>query len=139
MPKHAYLSASASHRWLACPPSAKLCANIADQTSEYAQQGTDCHELCAYLVEKALGRAGTDPTENLTFYDAEMQNCTEEYRNYVLEQIETAKEFCKDPRVMIEQRLDLYAKIIYCCIHCRSLIGFRYQCRFSRWLIYKLT
>ena len=106
MPKHAYLSASASHRWLACPPSAKLCANIADQTSEYAQQGTDCHELCAYLVEKALGRAVTDPTENLTFYDAEMQNCAEEYRNYVLEQIETAKEFCKDPQVMIEQRLD---------------------------------
>ena len=106
MPKHAYLSASASHRWLACPPSAKLCANIADQSSEYAQQGTDCHELCAYLVEKALGRAVTDPTENLTFYDAEMQNCAEEYRNYVLEQIEAAKEFCKDPQVMIEQRLD---------------------------------
>lgn len=106
MPKHAYLSASASHRWLACPPSAKLCANIADQTSKYAQQGTDCHELCAYLVEKALGRAVTDPTENLTFYDAEMQICAEEYRNYVLEQIEAAKEFCKDPQVMIEQRLD---------------------------------
>ena len=106
MPKHAYLSASASHRWLACPPSAKLCASIADQTSEYAQQGTDCHELCAYLVEKALGRAVTDPTENLTFYDAEVQNCAEEYRNYVLEQIEAAKEFCKDPQVMIEQRLD---------------------------------
>ena len=106
MPKHAYLSASASHRWLACPPSAKLCANIADQTSEYAQQGTDCHELCAYLVEKALGRAVTDPTENLTFYYAEMQICAEDYRNYVLEQIEAAKEFCKDPQVMIEQRLD---------------------------------
>lgn len=106
MPKHAYLSASASHRWLACPPSAKLCANILDQASEYAQQGTDCHELCAYLVEKALGRNVIDPTENLTYYDAEMQNCAEEYRNYVLEQIEAAKEFCKDPQVMIEQRLD---------------------------------
>lgn len=106
MPKHAYLSASASHRWLACPPSAKLCANIADQSSEYAQQGTDCHELCAYLVEKALGRAVTDPTENLTFYDVEMQNCAEEYRNYVLEQIEAVKELCQDPQVMIEQRLD---------------------------------
>lgn len=106
MPKHAYLSASASHRWLACPPSAKLCANILDQASEYAQQGTDCHELCAYLVEKALGRNVVDPTENLTYYDAEMQNCAEEYRNYVLEQIEAAKEFCKDPQVMIEQRLD---------------------------------
>ena len=106
MPKHAYLSASASHRWLACPPSAKLCANITVQTSEYAQQGTDCHELCAYLVEKALGRDVIDPTENLTYYDAEMQNCAEEYRNYILEQIEAIKEFCKDPQVMIEQRLD---------------------------------
>lgn len=106
MPKHAYLSASASHRWLACPPSAKLCANILDQASEYAQQGTDCHELCAYLVEKALGKDVIDPTENLTYYDAEMQNCAEEYRNYVLEQIEASKEFCKDPQVMIEQRLD---------------------------------
>ena len=57
-------------------------------------------------MEKALGRAVTDPTESLTFYDAEMQNCAEEYRNYVLEQIEAAKEFCKDPQVMIEQRLD---------------------------------
>lgn len=106
MPKHAYLSASASHRWLACPPSAKLCTSIPDQASEYAQQGTDCHELCAYLVEKALGRDVPDPTESLTYYDAEMQNCAEEYRNYVLEQIEAAKEFCKDPQVMIEQRLD---------------------------------
>ena len=106
MSKHAYLSASASHRWLACPPSAKLCANIPDQASEYAQQGTDCHELCAYLVEKALGREVIDPTDNLTYYDAEMQNCAEEYRNYVLEQIEATKEFCKDPQVMIEQRLD---------------------------------
>ena len=106
MPKHAYLSASASHRWLACPPSAKLCANIQDQASEYAQQGTDCHELCAYLVENSLGREVIDPTDNLTYYDAEMQNCAEEYRNYVLEQIEAAKEFCKDPQVMIEQRLD---------------------------------
>ncbi len=106
MPKHAYLSASASHRWLACPPSAKLCANIPDQASEYAQHGTDCHELCAYLVEKALGREVIDPTDNLTYYDAEMKNCAEEYRNYVLEQIEASKEFCKDPQVMIEQRLD---------------------------------
>ena len=34
--KHAYLSASASHRWLACPPSAKLCAEEPDYGSEYA-------------------------------------------------------------------------------------------------------
>lgn len=106
MSKHAYLSASASHRWLNCPPSAKLNAEAGNTTSEYARQGTDCHELCAYLVESALGRDVTDPTENLDYYDAEMQQCAEEYRNFVLEQIEKAKSFCPDPQVMIEQRLD---------------------------------
>lgn len=106
MSKHAFLSASASHRWLNCPPSAKLCESLPDRPSSYAQEGTDCHELCAYLVEKALGRNVTDPTENLTYYNAEMQNCAEEYCSFVMEQLEEAKKHCKDPQVMVEQRLD---------------------------------
>lgn len=106
MAKHAFLSASASHRWLNCPPSAKLCEGIKDESSTYAQEGTDCHELCAYLVEKALGLDVEDPTENLTYYNSEMQNCAEEYTNYVLEQYEKTKEYCGDPMVFIEQRLD---------------------------------
>lgn len=106
MAKHAFLSASASHRWINCPPSAKLCEGIKDESSPYAQEGTDCHELCAYLVEKALGRDVKDPTESLTYYNGEMQNCAEEYTNYVLEQYEKAKAYCSDPMVFIEQRLD---------------------------------
>ena len=62
MPKHAFLSASASERWLKCPPSAKLCAQEEDRGSPYAQQGTDAHELCQYLLEKALHRPCRDPT-----------------------------------------------------------------------------
>ena len=106
MAKHAFLSASASHRWLNCPPSAKLCESIPDQSSPYAQEGTDCHELCAYLVEKALGHDVRDPTEGLSFYNAEMQNCAEEYCEYVLQQLEAAKQYCPDPMIFIEQRLD---------------------------------
>lgn len=106
MGKHAFLSASSSHRWLECPPSAKLCSEQEDRASPYAQQGTDCHELCAYLVEKSLGRDVEDPTENLTYYDQEMQDCAESYRDYVTEQIEAAKRHCPDPQVLIEQRLD---------------------------------
>ena len=94
MGKHAFLSASSSHRWLECPPSAKLCSEQEDRASPYAQQGTDCHELCAYLVEKSLGRDVGDPTENLTYYDQEMQDCAESYRDYVTEQIEAAKKHC---------------------------------------------
>lgn len=106
MSKHAFLSASSSHRWLECPPSAKLCAGHEDRASPYAKQGTDCHELCAYLVEKALGKDVKDPTENLDYYDTEMQDCAESYCSYVLEQIEEAKKHCPDPQVLIEQRLD---------------------------------
>lgn len=106
MAKHAFLSASASHRWLNCPPSAKLCDGVQERASPYAQEGTDCHELCAYLVEKVLGKDVKDPTENLTFYNAEMQNCAEEYCSYVMEQLEAAKALCPDPLVFIEQRLD---------------------------------
>ena len=109
MANHAYLSASASHRWLACPPSAKLCAQAGDQTSEYAIQGSCAHELAQYQVEKALGRECQDPTENLTYYDAEMQEAAEAYRDFVLEQVETAKALCKDPFICVEQTLD-YSK-----------------------------
>lgn len=106
MAKHAFLSASASHRWLNCPPSAKLCEGMPDESSPYAQEGTDCHELCAYLVEKTLGKDVKDPTGHLSYYSAEMQNCAEEYCAYVMEQLEAAKKYCPDPMVFIEQRLD---------------------------------
>lgn len=105
--KHALLSASASKQWLNCPPSAKLCADVKDKASPYAQQGTDAHELCEYKVLlKTSGKAQWDPTENLTYYDAEMENCSEEYSNFVLEQFLDAKEHCSDPEILVEQRLD---------------------------------
>ena len=106
MSKHALLSASASERWLKCPPSAKLCAQQEDKVSSYAQQGTDAHELCRHLVETALGRPSRDPTRELAYYDAEMQEAAEGYRDFVVEQIEEAKELCKDPLVCVEQKLD---------------------------------
>lgn len=106
MSSHAFLSPSASHRWLNCPPSAKLCAALPDQTSPYAAQGTDAHELCAYLVEKALGRDVKDPTESLSYYDSEMQTCAEGYAEFVMQEYELAKQTCPDTDVLIEQKVD---------------------------------
>ena len=106
MAKHSLLSASASHRWLNCPPSARLCEEYEDKPSEYAQEGTDCHELCAYKVEKALGHRVKDPTENLTYYNSEMEDCAEGYCSFVMEQVAEAKKRCADPLVLVEQRLD---------------------------------
>ena len=105
--KHAILSASSSHRWLACPPSAKLCAKETNKSSPYAQQGTDApmHSVSTRVL-KALGRDSPDPTENLDYFDTEMDDCSDQYCSYVCEQLQKAKTLCSDPQILIEQRLD---------------------------------
>ena len=103
---HATLSASSSHRWLACPPSALLNAAVPDTRSEYAAQGTDAHYLCEYKVLKAIGKKPKDPTEDLDWYDEEMAEYSDAYAQFVSELTAKAKERCKDPIVLVEQKLD---------------------------------
>ena len=103
---HAILSASSSHRWLNCPPSARLCETYEDKGSDYAAEGTDAHSLCEYKLRIALGMEATDPTEHLTWYNEEMLDCANGYASYILELVEAAKETCADPVVLIEQRVD---------------------------------
>ena len=103
---HAILSASSSHRWLTCPPSARLCETYEDKGSDYAAEGTDAHSLCEYKLRKALGMGAVDPSEHLTWYSEEMEDCANGYAAYILELAEAAKEVCSDPVVLIEQRVD---------------------------------
>lgn len=104
--KHALLSASSAHQWIACPPSALLSKKFEDSSSSFAQEGTDAHTLAQYKLEKLLGLPTNDPTESLSFYDEEMNDHAENYVAFVLEQVEKAKETCIDPQVLIEQKLD---------------------------------
>ncbi len=106
MDKHALLSASSSHRWLNCPPSARLCESSEDKGSNYAAEGTDAHSLCEYKLKASLGIQAKDPTANLTFYNQEMEECAHGYAAYILELVEATKQSCSDPQVLIEQRLD---------------------------------
>ena len=103
---HAILSASSSHRWLHCPPSARLCETYEDKGSDYAAQGTDAHTLCEYKLQKALGLEANDPTENLTWFDEDMEDCANGYAAFIMELLEEAKETCADPVILIEQRVD---------------------------------
>ena len=59
--KHALLSASSAHRWLACTPSAKLEEQFPDTESEAAAEGTLAHELAEmkvrnYFFTKEFGK-----------------------------------------------------------------------------------
>ena len=106
MGKHALLSASSSHRWLNCPPSARLCEQYEDKGSDYAAEGTEAHTLGEYKLKTALGIKAKDPTSALTQFSDEMDECANGYAAYILELVETAKQTCADPVVLIEQRLD---------------------------------
>ena len=111
MGRHALLSASSSHRWINCPPSARLCESYDDKSSDYAAEGTDAHSLCEYKLKSALGMEEQDPTEKLAYYNEEMEDCANGYAAYVMELVEAAKGKSADPVVLIEQRLD-YSRFV---------------------------
>ena len=102
---HAFLSASSAHRWIACPPSAKLQEQYTDHGSEFAAQGTDAHALGESKCLKALGRT-TEVNKNLRYFDEEMDDCTDQYAAFIMEQLAILQQDCKDPLVLIEQRVD---------------------------------
>ena len=104
--EHAVLSASSANRWLHCPPSVRLSEGYMDKASVFAMEGTSAHELCEYKLRSALGMEAENPTENLDFYNTEMEECAEGYATYILELVEKSKENCSDPVVMVEQRVD---------------------------------
>lgn len=104
MEKHAVLSASGSKRWLSCTPSARLELEFENTSSEAAQEGTAAHALCEHKLKKALRMRSKRPVSD---YDSdEMEECTDAYVEFVMEQYAAAKTVCKDPVVLIEQRLD---------------------------------
>lgn len=101
---HAILSASSSHRWLNCNPSARLEQEFEDQETEAAAEGTAAHALCEHKLRKALKLRSKKPVSQ---YDCdEMDDYTDGYVQFVLEQLAQAKLTCPDPQVLIEQRLD---------------------------------
>lgn len=104
MSKHAFLSPSGSHRWLNCTPSAMLESEFPGGSSSAAEEGTAAHAFCEHKLKKALRRRSKRPVSD---YDSdEMQEYTDSYVDYVLEQLEVAKQTCKDPMVLIEQKVD---------------------------------
>lgn len=104
--KHAVLSASSAGRWIACPPSARLCETKPDASSEYAKQGTEAHALCKYKLRKALGEKVHAPSQKLTMYDSEMEEAAEAYAQVVMGLVSQYKEESKDTLVSVEQKVD---------------------------------
>lgn len=99
---HSTLGASAAYRWLACPGSVKLSANIPRKETEYSKEGTAAHAL----AEIAFG-ANLDPSNWLNEVVEEvrvsenMVNAVRIYVNFLHELAEDGYE------LMLEHRFDL--------------------------------
>jgi Protein of unknown function (DUF2800). len=104
MALHALLSASGAHRWMECTPSATLEKSFQDQGSSFAAEGTAAHELSEHKLRKFLKQRSKKPVSE---YDSdELDEYTGIYVDYATELITRVRDSCRDPIILVEQRLD---------------------------------
>jgi len=110
---HAILSASAAHRWMNCPPSARLTEDMSDESSVFAQEGTLAHSLgeleLNYQLKKITKKKYTAELKKIQadkLYAADMPDYVAVYTGYVFEKLAEAKARSKDALIAMEQRLD---------------------------------
>ena len=112
--KHALLSPSSAERWLACTPSARLGEKYPDTAGEAAREGTVAHALGEALIRYEAGIISEEvylkevsEIEQSEYYNADMQELMEEYKDYVMEAFQLAKMRTPDAELIIEDKLDL--------------------------------
>ena len=87
MSVHAKLSASGSHRWLACPASVEAERGLPNTSSFHANEGTAAHELAEILLrtqDSPSKWVGVTLPESKWVVDDEMALWVEPYVNFVL-------------------------------------------------------
>lgn len=108
--EHARLSASGSKKWLNCPGSLRLEEKFADEGSSYAAEGTAAHALAELKLLRATGQISKKDFVRQASglaTDAEMDEYTEGYKDYVLERLAAVSGECPDAKLSVEERLEL--------------------------------
>lgn len=111
---HAKLSASGSHRWMNCTPSALLESEFGEDTkSIFAEEGTLAHELSELLIRRHTGEITPEAAQEVLttieaneLYNDEMPFEVQKYVDLVLERFEEAKKFDECAVLLIEQKFD---------------------------------
>ena len=108
--KHALLSASGSHKWLNCTPSARLEENYENITSSYMEEGTLAHALAELKLRKTYTTLSTrkynselKKIQENEMYNNEMEEATDKYKTLIDEIMYGAKE---KPFIEIEKQID---------------------------------
>ena len=109
--KHALLSASSAHRWLACTAAPHFEENFPDGTSNYAEEGTLAHAICELYARKKFTvmttrkfNADLKKLQAQPLYQDEMLKTAEAYVEYLTEK---AMGYTAMPHVAMEVKVDL--------------------------------
>jgi len=111
--EHALLSASGAKRWMTCTPSAQIEETFPESKSEYADEGSFAHKYAELQLKKELGfinkkefKKQADILMKDPFYSTALEEYIQSYVTIVMERVAEAKTRCKDPIIMLEQKLD---------------------------------
>jgi hypothetical protein len=109
---HALLSASSAHRWMNCPPSARLTEQMKDTASLYAAEGTLAHTIGELILDEYLFNklgcyeANWAAIKSHELYYEGMIDEVSIYTDYVIEQFHAAVQATGDPVIYLEEKLD---------------------------------
>lgn len=106
---HAKLSPSAAARWMSCTAAPILEATLPENTSPFAQEGSQAHALAEYYAREAVGLPL--PEQKPEAKDEEMIDAAETYAAFIKETFLQSKETCEDAIIETETKLDLTAWI----------------------------
>lgn len=117
--------------WMLCPPSHKHCGGTAavakaishdegygwGQVSANEEQGQEYHRLAADKLRVRLGAQDAARTDDLRYYDALMDERTDQYCDEVMRVCRERYDSGQDVRVVIEEPYDM---LLCDDIHCRG-------------------
>lgn len=105
MGAHARFSPSAANRIIHCPPSLVLGEAFKDEESPYAAEGTAGHALAEHLIKKYLKQQSRRPVSD--YYSDDLLEAVDEYVNFVVGEIECARQECSSPFFSVELKVDI--------------------------------
>lgn len=112
MSGHSLLAPSAAHRWIPCPGSVALCADIPDRTSPEAAEGTAAHQLAEWTLRTGVDSASKYPDLQIVVQSSDgVESWTFDVDDDMIRHVDS---YCDEVRrvatggeLFVEQRVDL--------------------------------